>query len=704
MTKSGKPTIDEALARRISDALSSDEGLGADAALMEQLSADPAASRYARDVGRLDKWLASWPAATPSDAEFEAMAQRIEQGLKQLPTGLMQPFLSPPAFDDEDARRDAQGQLPAKAGPFKTAFPKPGALGAAPKPSVAAGRSKAGAPIGSPPLSPAVPAPAAGAVASAEVVGGAAGAASVPAPEPPPGARIEAASSEQAADAPAPAAPSSSSAAEADALRASAAPSGAAPLVAEPSGAAPSGAAPSGAAPSGAAPEVPGPEAPGRAANEPATEASSAIDDPGAEAPKGGAAPTAAPPTATSALDSVPAPAIGAEVDVHVDAGEPPLQLDPGRSTISLVPEALSLVPEAPVVVSRPPPPKEARKPAASKTPSDAPAASRWTAAKSPIDDRFSIPVPAPRAPVFSLDPIQNIPPAEPEKRSRAAWPMWAAAAAVGLAVAAGGTLLLTRAPEGAAPRVAAAGPAEPTASATATVAPASAPAPARALEEAAALPSAAPTPAASAPASPEPTAGLLPAPNAPALDGVLSAAGEGMAGGARAEVASSADLEARRVGIAARRRPAASGAPSEPAASEDSASTRSTGAPRAGAPSRGAATGGAAGGGVAVPSPSAASSRAPESDAELPETPDRGAVRDALEGVAPQVQACFGDEHGVVDVVVMVASSGRVTTCTVSGRFAGTPVGSCIARAVRAARLPPFTQARFEVHYQYRN
>jgi len=74
------------------------------------------------------------------------------------------------------------------------------------------------------------------------------------------------------------------------------------------------------------------------------------------------------------------------------------------------------------------------------------------------------------------------------------------------------------------------------------------------------------------------------------------------------------------------------------------------------------------------------------------------------LDGVAPQVYACYGDDHGLAEVTVIVAGSGRVTTCTVSGRFAGTPVGSCIARAVRSARFPAFSQERFTVNYEYRH
>jgi hypothetical protein len=38
------------------------------------------------------------------------------------------------------------------------------------------------------------------------------------------------------------------------------------------------------------------------------------------------------------------------------------------------------------------------------------------------------------------------------------------------------------------------------------------------------------------------------------------------------------------------------------------------------------------------------------------------------------------------------------VTTATVSGTFAGTPIGGCIASALRSARVPPFSGERVTV------
>jgi hypothetical protein len=75
-----------------------------------------------------------------------------------------------------------------------------------------------------------------------------------------------------------------------------------------------------------------------------------------------------------------------------------------------------------------------------------------------------------------------------------------------------------------------------------------------------------------------------------------------------------------------------------------------------------------------------------------------------ALSAVQPAVAACGGGEHGMVMTAITVSgSSGRVTNAVVSGQFAGTPVGSCIARAARAARFPRFRNAVFSVTYPFR-
>jgi hypothetical protein len=71
------------------------------------------------------------------------------------------------------------------------------------------------------------------------------------------------------------------------------------------------------------------------------------------------------------------------------------------------------------------------------------------------------------------------------------------------------------------------------------------------------------------------------------------------------------------------------------------------------------------------------------------------------MRNLAPVVRAC-GIEGDPAVVTVTFANTGRVTTATVAPPYAGTPAGSCMARAVRGARLPPFQQNIFEVRYPF--
>jgi hypothetical protein len=87
---------------------------------------------------------------------------------------------------------------------------------------------------------------------------------------------------------------------------------------------------------------------------------------------------------------------------------------------------------------------------------------------------------------------------------------------------------------------------------------------------------------------------------------------------------------------------------------------------------------------------------------AHTPPTPSRSDVIAAMSHVAPAVTAC-GAEHGVATVQVSVANSGRVSSAVVTGSLAGTPTGSCVARAVRGATLPAFTRSTFSFSYPFR-
>ncbi|MCS6798158.1 MAG: hypothetical protein NZ898_06475 [Myxococcota bacterium] len=88
---------------------------------------------------------------------------------------------------------------------------------------------------------------------------------------------------------------------------------------------------------------------------------------------------------------------------------------------------------------------------------------------------------------------------------------------------------------------------------------------------------------------------------------------------------------------------------------------------------------------------------------ASLPDVPSRDDVLAAMRAVEPAVAACRGARSGVATVQIVVGSSGRVRNAVVTGPLAGTPEGSCVARAVRAARFPQFAADSFTVTFPFR-
>ncbi|NUP04991.1 MAG: hypothetical protein HOW73_02905 [Polyangiaceae bacterium] len=72
----------------------------------------------------------------------------------------------------------------------------------------------------------------------------------------------------------------------------------------------------------------------------------------------------------------------------------------------------------------------------------------------------------------------------------------------------------------------------------------------------------------------------------------------------------------------------------------------------------------------------------------------DPKAASAALQSAMGSASACRqdGDPSGMAQVSITFAPSGRVTRSTISGPpFQGTPTGGCIARAFKAASVPPF-------------
>lgn len=79
---------------------------------------------------------------------------------------------------------------------------------------------------------------------------------------------------------------------------------------------------------------------------------------------------------------------------------------------------------------------------------------------------------------------------------------------------------------------------------------------------------------------------------------------------------------------------------------------------------------------------------------------PNREQIIASMNELASQLSACVGDEHGIADVTLTVRGSGVVSHALVEGSFAGSEKGSCIAQALRGARLPPFAAPVLRLAY----
>jgi hypothetical protein len=66
-------------------------------------------------------------------------------------------------------------------------------------------------------------------------------------------------------------------------------------------------------------------------------------------------------------------------------------------------------------------------------------------------------------------------------------------------------------------------------------------------------------------------------------------------------------------------------------------------------------------------------------------------AIVNGMTAVHPLIHACYEElaVPGTAMVNVVIGKSGRVTSAVVVGRFAGTPTGACVERAVKRARFP---------------
>jgi hypothetical protein len=78
-------------------------------------------------------------------------------------------------------------------------------------------------------------------------------------------------------------------------------------------------------------------------------------------------------------------------------------------------------------------------------------------------------------------------------------------------------------------------------------------------------------------------------------------------------------------------------------------------------------------------------------------------AVVCGMNGVKPKVHECFGRFHvpGIAMIQVVIDNAGKVSSATAVGKFAATPTGACVERAVKSATFPP--SPGLEIPYPFR-
>lgn len=89
----------------------------------------------------------------------------------------------------------------------------------------------------------------------------------------------------------------------------------------------------------------------------------------------------------------------------------------------------------------------------------------------------------------------------------------------------------------------------------------------------------------------------------------------------------------------------------------------------------------------------------------DLPETPGRGAIVEAMRYIVPRVAACgeAHGQHGTVSISFVFDSNGAATEVHVAPQYDGTPIGACFAAAAASAQVPPFSRPTFRVNYPFR-
>ncbi|HEX7477960.1 MAG TPA: hypothetical protein VF331_09150 [Polyangiales bacterium] len=101
----------------------------------------------------------------------------------------------------------------------------------------------------------------------------------------------------------------------------------------------------------------------------------------------------------------------------------------------------------------------------------------------------------------------------------------------------------------------------------------------------------------------------------------------------------------------------------------------------------------------TAAPADSAAVAAAEPAEV-LPVAPTRDEIKAGFDGVRGEIEACAAGGHGTTVAKVSISGAGRVSYATIEGAFQGTPQGSCMARVLRSASFPRFSQLSLKVSY----
>ena len=76
-----------------------------------------------------------------------------------------------------------------------------------------------------------------------------------------------------------------------------------------------------------------------------------------------------------------------------------------------------------------------------------------------------------------------------------------------------------------------------------------------------------------------------------------------------------------------------------------------------------------------------------------------------AMKAVQPRVKECFNQYKvpGIANISISVSKGGRIASASVTGKFAGTPSGTCVEAAAKTAKFPPCEAMSFPWPFQLR-